>query len=132
MGWAHRRAIHEGKEYDRNQEDPHIVLRRSAARLFDLPSTEIMTVLKATGKMIRTIREMDGVEVIGTMDDDETMVGTSPNGWPWTFYILADVDGREKAVEVCNLFRTTEVGEYRLWKYMRVEARLGRKLVMPE
>ena len=98
----------------------------------DLPSTEIMTVLKATGKMIRTIREMDGVEVIGTMDDDETMVGTSPNGWPWTFYILADVDGREKAIEVCNLFRTTEVGEYRLWRYMRVEARLGRELVMPE
>lgn len=99
---------------------------------FDLPSAEIMTVLKATGKMIRTIREMDGVEVIGTMDDDETMVGTSPDGFPWTFYILADVQNRDKAVEVCNLFRTTEVGDYRLWKYMRVEARLGRELVMPE
>ena len=45
---------------------------------------------------------------------------------------LADVENRDKAVEVCNLFRTTEVGEYRLWKYMRVEARLGRELVMPE
>ena len=99
---------------------------------FDLPSSEIMTVLKATGQMIRTIREMEGVEVIGTMDDDETMVGTSPNGYPWTFYILADVDDRDKAVEVCNLFRTTEINEYRLWKYMRVEARLGRELVMPE
>ena len=99
---------------------------------FDLPSAEIMPVLKATGKMIRTIREMEGVEVIGTMDDDETMVGTSPDGFPWTFYILADVANRDKAVEVCNLFRTTEVGEYRLWKYMRVEARLGRELVMPE
>ena len=99
---------------------------------FDLPSAEIMTVLKATGKMIRTIREMDGVEVIGTMDDDETMVGTSPDGFPWTFYILADVANRDKAVEVCNLFRTTEVGEFHLWKYMRVEARLGRELVMPE
>lgn len=99
---------------------------------FDLPGSEIMPVLKATGKLIRTIREMDGVEVIGTLDDDETMVGTSPNGWPWTFYILADVESRERAVEVCNLFRTTEVGEYRLWKYMRVEARLGRELVMPE
>lgn len=99
---------------------------------FDLPSSEIMTVLKATGGMIRQVREMDGVEVIGTMDDDETMVGTSPNGWPWTFYILADVRDRDTAVAVCNLFRTTEVGEYRLWKYMRVEARLGRELVMPE
>lgn len=99
---------------------------------FDLPSSQITEILTATGRMLRTIREMDGVEVLGTMDDDETMVGTSPNGWPWTFYILADVTDRSKAVEVCDLFRTTEVGEYRLWKYMRVEARLGRELVMPE
>lgn len=99
---------------------------------FDLPGAEIPTVLKATGKLLRTIREMPGVEVLGTMDDDETMVGTSPNGWPWTFYILADVPDRETAVEICGLFRTSQVGDYRLWKYMRVEARLGRELVMPE
>ena len=34
---------------------------------FDLPSSEIMGVLKATGGMIRAIREMDGVDVIGTI-----------------------------------------------------------------
>lgn len=99
---------------------------------FDLPSTEIPTVLKATGRLVRQIREMPGVDVLGTFDDDETMVGTSPNGWPWTFYILADVPDRETAVAICNLFRTTQLGEYRLWKYIRVEARLGRELVMPE
>ncbi len=99
---------------------------------FDLPSAEIMEVLKATGKMLRTMREMPGIEVIGTMDDDETMVGTSPTGFPWTFYILAHVDSRETVVKACGLFRTSEVGAYRLWKYMRVEARIGRELVMPE
>lgn len=99
---------------------------------FDLPSAEIMDVLKATGQMLRKMREIPGVEVIGTMDDDETMVGTSPTGFPWTFYILAHVDNRETVVEACNLFRTTEVGDFRLWKYMRVEARIGRELVMPE
>ena len=99
---------------------------------FDLPGTQILDVLKATGRVLRQIREMPGVEVFGTLDDDETMVGTSPNGWPWTFYILADVADRETAIAICNLFRTTEVGEFRLWKYMRVEARLGRELVMPE
>tara|TARA_A100001391_G_scaffold205464_1_gene207465 strand:- start:3586 stop:3945 length:360 start_codon:yes stop_codon:yes gene_type:complete len=99
---------------------------------FDLPGADIPTVLKATGQMLKTIREMPGVTVLGTFDDDETMVGTSPNGWPWTFYILADVADRDTAVAICNLFRTTEVGEFRLWKYMRVEARLGRELVMPE
>lgn len=99
---------------------------------FDLPSTDIMSVLKSIGNMLRAMREIPGVEVIGTMDDDETMVGTSPTGFPWTFYILAHVDSRETVVEACNLFRTTEVGDFRLWKYMRVEARIGRELVMPE
>lgn len=99
---------------------------------FDLKGGDIALVLKATGQMLKAIREMPGVDVLATFDDDETMVGTSPNGWPWTFYILADVPDRAAAVAICNLFRTSEVGEYRLWKYMRVEARLGRELVMPE
>lgn len=99
---------------------------------FDLPGAEIPTVLQATGAMLKRLRELPGVSVIGTMDDDETMVGTSPTGWPWTFYILADVTDRATVVAACNLFRTTAVGEHRLWRYMRVEARMGRELVMPE
>lgn len=98
---------------------------------FDLPGPQIPDVLKATGRLLETVRQMPGVTVLGTFDDDETMVGTSPDGWPWTFYIMADVPDRDAAVAICNLFRTTEIGEYRLWKYMRVEARLGRELIMP-
>jgi hypothetical protein len=99
---------------------------------FDLPTDQIGAVWQATGAMLKGIRDLPGVEVLGTMDDDQTMVGTSPNGWPWTFYILADVADRQTAVEACNLFRTTPVGEHRLWKYMRVEARIGRELTIPE
>jgi hypothetical protein len=44
---------------------------------------------------------------------------------------LADVPDYATAVAVCNLFRTTPVGEHRLWRYMRVEARVGRELVIP-
>ncbi len=99
---------------------------------FDLPASEIGTVWKATEKMLKGISDLPGVDIIGTLDDDETMVGTSPTGWPWTFYILADVPDRDTAVAACNLFRTIEIGEYRLWKYMRVEARIGRELVIPE
>jgi hypothetical protein len=98
---------------------------------FDLPAAQIGIVWKATGEMLKGIRDLPGVEILGTIDDDHTMVGTSPNGWPWTFYILADVPDRDTAVAACNLFRTIEVGEYRLWKYMRVEARIGRELVIP-
>jgi hypothetical protein len=98
---------------------------------FDLPSAEIGSVLKATGAMLAAMGALPGVTILGTMDDDMTMVGPSPSGWPWTFYILADVPDHESAVAACNLFRVTPVGEYRLWRYMRVEARIGRELVMP-
>ena len=98
----------------------------------DLPAAEIGTVWQATGVMLKGIRNLPGVEILGTLDDDETLVGTSPTGWPWTFYILADVPDRATVVAACNLFRTTPVGEHRLWRYIRVEARIGRELVIPQ
>lgn len=98
---------------------------------FDLPASEIGGVWQATGQMLRGIADIPGAEILGTLDDDQTMVGTSPTGWPWTFYILADMPDRDSVVAACNLFRTVEVGEHRLWKYIRVEARLGRELVIP-
>jgi hypothetical protein len=99
---------------------------------FDLPPSEIGSVWQATGELLKGIRDLPGVEIIGTIDDDQTMVGTSPAGWPWTFYILADVPDRETVVAACNLFRTIQVGEYRLWRYIRVEARIGRELAIPQ
>jgi hypothetical protein len=99
---------------------------------FDLPTAQIGAVWQATGEMLKAIRDLPGVDILGTLDDDETMVGASPNGWPWTFYILADVPDWSTAVAACNLFRTIAVGEHRLWKYIRVEARIGRELVIPQ
>ena len=68
-----------------------------------------------------------GVRVLGTMDDDELMVGASV-AWPWTAYVLADVPDFETVTKVTNLLRETEVEGARLWKYLRVEARVGRPL----
>jgi len=68
-----------------------------------------------------------GLTVLGTFDDDELMVGPSFT-WPWTAYILADAPNIESVIEVCNLVRTTPIGDNRLWKYMRIEARVGRAL----
>lgn len=98
---------------------------------FDLPSSEIGTVWQAFGQMMARIDAMPGVEILGTLDDDETMVGTSPTGFPWTAYIMADMPDRQSVVEACNQFRVIEIGEYRLWKYCRVEARMGRMLEVP-
>jgi hypothetical protein len=68
-----------------------------------------------------------GVRVLGTMDDDELQVGASA-AWPWTAYVLADVPDLDTVTKVTNLLRETEVDGARLWKYMRVEARVGRPL----
>lgn len=68
-----------------------------------------------------------GVRVLGTMDDDELQVGASAV-WPWTAYVLADVPDLETVAKVTNVLREAEVEGARLWKYLRVEARVGRPL----
>ena len=68
-----------------------------------------------------------GFEVLGTMDDDQIMVGQS-NAYPWTAYILADAPSLESVAKVCNIVRETPVGPHRLWRYLRIEARVGRQL----
>jgi hypothetical protein len=68
-----------------------------------------------------------GVKVLGTFDDDEMMVGQSVS-WPWTGYILAEVGDVESVIAVCDLIRETPVGDVQLWKYMRIEARIGSPL----
>ncbi len=57
---------------------------------------------------------------------------SASTGWPWTTYLLADVPDIETVHAACNLFRTTVVGEgpYKLWKYCKVEARVGRELII--
>lgn len=97
---------------------------------FDLPREKIGEVWQAYGKMLSALATMPGVKVIGTMDDDRLMVGTSAT-WPWTFYILADVVDLDTVAAVCGLFRSTPVGEHNLWRYGKIEARVGRELVVP-
>ncbi|WP_321871771.1 hypothetical protein [Paraburkholderia tropica] len=97
---------------------------------FDLPREQIGTVWQAYGKMLSAIDAMEGVHVLGIMDDDRLTVGQS-DGAPWTFYIMADVADFDTVTAVCNLYRTTPVGEYNLWRYGKIEARVGRELVVP-
>jgi len=97
---------------------------------FDLPREEIGKVWQAYGVMLSAVERMPGVKILAVMDDDRLTVGSADNS-PWTFYIMADVADFEKAVDVCNLYRTTPVGNYNLWRYGKIEARVGRALVVP-
>lgn len=99
---------------------------------FDLPFKDIGPVWQGFSQFLGGVAALPGVTVLGTLDDDETMVGTSPSGFPWTCYVMADCPDRETVQAACNLFRTIEVGEYRLWRYMRIEARMGRALAIPQ
>ncbi|MFF4605657.1 hypothetical protein ACFY12_23320 [Streptomyces sp. NPDC001339] len=73
------------------------------------------------------LAERFGAQVLGTMDDDQLMVGAS-TAWPWTSYLLADVPDLDTVSRICGIVRDTEVGDGRLWRYLRIEARVGRPL----
>jgi hypothetical protein len=100
---------------------------------FDLPRDGITTadVWQSFVSMIDQVKALPGVGYLGDLDDDAHVVGPS-GGWPWTCYLLADVDTRETVQAACNLFRTVPVGTdgARLWKFAKVEARIGRALTV--
>jgi hypothetical protein len=74
------------------------------------------------------LAERFDVTVLGTMDDDRLVVGPS-TGWPWTAYVLADAPDLDAVYAVCDILRSTEIGDgQRLWRYLRIEARVGRPL----
>jgi hypothetical protein len=77
------------------------------------------------------LEERFGVRVLGTLDDDDTMVGATPT-WPWTCYVLAEARDREAVAAVCGLLRELKADRVPLWRYLKVEARLGRPLFFAE
>jgi len=98
---------------------------------FDLPTGQGKAVWDGFTTMLSQLWALPGVSVLGTIDDDQHMVGPS-DSWPWTSYVLADVTDQPTVAAACNLFRTVQVGEHGLWRYMKIEARVGRPLPEPE
>jgi len=99
----------------------------------DATKQEMGDVWQAFSAMMKGISELPDVNILGIMDDDRIQVGPSASA-PWTAYIMADVPDLDTVVKSCDFFRSIPVGDgtYSLWKYAKVEARIGRKLVVPE
>ena len=93
---------------------------------FDADVSELEAIGEGIKKAFEDLKGRFGIEVLATMDDDELMVGPSPT-WPWTCYILADAPSLESVTSVTNLLRE-ELDTGRLWKYLKIEARIGRPL----
>lgn len=98
----------------------------------DATQQEMGDVWQAFSAMLKGIAELPEVNVLGIMDDDRIQVGPSASA-PWTAYIMADVPNLESVITACDFFRSTPVGDgtYKLWKYCKVESRIGRELVVP-
>ena len=94
---------------------------------FDEEPARVSELAKGIAEAFADLGGRFWITVLGTMDDDELMVGSSET-WPWTCYILADVPDLETVTRVCNVVREAEVGGHRLWRYLKVEARVGRRL----
>jgi hypothetical protein len=91
----------------------------------------IPAIMEALKSGFANLEERFGVRVLGTLDDDETMVGATPT-WPWTCYVLAEARERASVTAVCGLVRELKADGVPLWKYLKVEARLGRPLFFAE
>jgi hypothetical protein len=94
---------------------------------FDAESAALPELILAIQQAFAGLGDRFGLKVLGTMDDDQLMVGPSPD-FPWTAYILADAPDLDAVASVCNIVREAPVGSERLWKYVRMEARVGRRL----
>ena len=97
---------------------------------FDADPDERQDAFETIKSAFANLGERFGVRVLGTMDDDQTMVGSSST-WPWTCYILADAPDLDAVAGVCNLLRATTLASgATLWKYLKIEARVGRELFL--
>ncbi len=94
---------------------------------FDEDPASVPTIVDAIQTAFADLGGRFGVRVLGTIDDDELLVGSSST-YPWTAYVLADAPDLQAVTAVCNLVRESEAAGSRLWKYLKVEARIGRPL----
>lgn len=94
---------------------------------FEAEPEELGTIKAAIEEAFDDLSGRFGVRVLGTMDDDRLLVGTSES-WPWVSYILADVPDLHAAHAVTDILRGRAADGYPLWRYLKIEARIGRPL----
>ncbi|HEX4733035.1 MAG TPA: hypothetical protein VH247_01375 [Thermoleophilaceae bacterium] len=68
--------------------------------------------------------ERFGLRVLGTLDDVHLTMGPT-FGWPWTCYILAAAPDLDAIRAVAQQLMEVEIEGDRLWRYAKLEARIG-------
>jgi hypothetical protein len=65
-----------------------------------------------------------GLRVLGTLDDILLQNGPSAAA-PWTCYILADAPDLAAVRGLVDQVKEARIDESRLWRYAKIEARIG-------
>lgn len=88
------------------------------------PTAEFDRLLQPFAEAFDDLGSRFGIEVLGTLDDICFQAGPS-TGYPWTCYILARTPSHDAVRGVLDQLMTLEVGPHRMWRYAKVEARVG-------
>ena len=89
---------------------------------FESSSKDRKAVFEECIKVFSNWEERYGVNVLGSLDDDQSQIGPSLT-YPWTFYALADVPDIDTVNNIVNQLRE---GDNPLFKYIKIETRIGR------
>lgn len=88
------------------------------------PSADFDRLLKPFGTAFNDLGARFDIHVLGTLDDVYLQNGPS-FGYPWTCYILATAPHHHAVAQVVAQLMNVEVDGFRLWRYAKIEARLG-------
>ena len=118
------------------EEDPRPPLRvllclAATQNFYDGTDEERAEVKLALRRAFGQLGTRFAVRVLGSIDDDLLSHGASqlPH---YRAYILLDADDFETVVELCKVVKEVEAGPHRLWRYVGIDARVGRQLPFVE
>lgn len=88
------------------------------------PAADLHRLLAPFGVAFNGLGSRFGIRVLGTLDDVHLQSGSSLS-YPWTCYIPASAPGRDSIRQVVDQLMTVEVDGCRLWRFAKIEARVG-------
>jgi hypothetical protein len=105
-----------------------LIVGSANAAWYDASESERTTEILPRFEAILSRWTESGARLIGSFDDDLFMVGR-PESFTNSMYMLFDVENVATVVEMVHMFREVDRG-VRLDKFIRIEARLGRRLFL--
>ncbi|RJO70751.1 hypothetical protein D5S18_26470 [Nocardia panacis] len=93
---------------------------------YSAPAAEQARVFEAIPPAFDRLGERFGITVLGTLDEDLLQVGTGARE-PIS-YVLADAPNLAAVQAVCGIVRNALVGDFPMWKYLEIDARIGHEL----